>query len=183
VPALLISGRPGVGKTTFVRRVLDALAVEAAGFYIRETRGPDGRRTGFELVTLDGRTATLARAGLRSRHRVGRYGVDLEAFERIGVAAIARAPRGARLLVVDEIGKMELLSPAFQRAVLDALDSGRLAFGTVMLARHPFVDALKARPDVEVLMLTDENRESLRAEVERRLRELLAAAAGHSRGR
>ena len=168
--AVLITGRPGVGKTTLVRRVLEALDAPASGFYTRETRGADGRRTGFELVTLDGLAVTLASVDLAGVPRVGRYGVDIDALERAGVPAIEAAVEADRLVVVDEIGKMELLSTAFQRAIVEALRRHRLLFGTIMQAAHPFADELKAQPDTLLHELTEANREEIAALVEAQLR-------------
>ena len=166
MPAILVTGRPGSGKTTLVRQVVDSLDTPAGGFYTRETRGPDGRRTGFELVTLAGEVATLASVRIAGPHRVGRYGVDVEALERVGVPAIERAVEAGHLVVIDEIGKMELLSKAFQRAVIDVFRRYRLLFGAIMQAPHPFADELKAQPDVFVFELTEQNREDIRANVE-----------------
>ncbi|OGO53291.1 MAG: hypothetical protein A2148_09220 [Chloroflexi bacterium RBG_16_68_14] len=178
--AILITGRPGSGKTTLVRRVLETLDMPAGGFYTRETRGPDGRRTGFELVTLDaslpdgqGQVATLAHVGIRGPYRVGRYGVDVAALEQVGVPAIERAVASGHLVVIDEIGKMELLSTTFRRAVAEALRRCVL-FGTIMQAAHPFADELKARPDTFVFELTEANRDQVRAQVEARLRAAVA---------
>ena len=181
--AILLTGRPGSGKTTLVRRVLQALQAPAGGFYTRETRGPDGRRTGFELVTLDahdppagdglGQVTTLAHISIVGAHRVGRYGVDIAALERVGVPAIEAAAASGRIVVIDEIGKMELLSVAFQRAVVEVIRRHRLLFGTIMQAPHPFADELKAQPDVLLFDLTETNRDELRALVEAQLRAAL----------
>jgi len=173
MPSLLITGRPGVGKTTLVRRLLDALDVPAGGFYTRELLGADGRRSGFELVTLDGRSAVLASVGLESSHRVGRFGVDVDALERIGVPAIEAAVEAGRLVVVDEIGKMELLSTAFQGAVVEALRRHRVLLGTITRSSHPFADELRAQPDTLLHGLTEANREELAGLVEMQLRAAL----------
>lgn len=170
MPALLITGRPGSGKTTLLRQAVQALGQPAAGFYTRETRDAHGQRTGFEIVTLDGQTATLARVGLASPHHVGRYGVDLAALERVGVPAIETAIANGRLAVIDEIGKMELLSPAFQRAVIELFRLHRPLLATIMLAPHPFADELKRQPDALLFELTAANREKLRGVVEAHLR-------------
>jgi len=167
--AFLITGRPGSGKTTLVRTVVEALRAPAGGFYTREVRGPGGRRTGFDIVTLDGATATLADVALDSPHRVGRYGVDVEAVERVAVPALEAAIEGGRLVVIDEIGKMELLSPKFQRAVIEAVRRHRVLFGTIMEASHPFADEIKAQPDVIVHELREDNRERLRNLIEAQL--------------
>lgn len=171
--AVLITGRPGVGKTTLVRRILDALDMPAGGFYTRELLGADGRRPGFELVALDGTSATLASVDLAGPHRVGRFGVDVGALERIGVPAIDAAVEAGHLVVVDEIGKMELLSTVFQRAIVGALRKHRVLFGTITRAGHPFADELKAQPDTLLHELTEANRERLAGLVEMQLRAAL----------
>lgn len=175
--AILVTGRPGSGKTTLVRRVVEALQVPASGFYTRETRGPDGRRTGFELVTLDagpadgqGQVATLAHVRIKGPYRVGRYGVDIEALERVGAPAIEAAVESGCLVVIDEIGKMELLSAAFRRAIIEAIRRHRVLFGTIMQAPHPFANELKAQPDALLFELTEGNRDEMRALVETQLR-------------
>jgi len=165
VAAVLLTGRPGCGKTTLIRQVIDSLGVKADGFYTQEMRGPDGRRRGFQIITLDGSTATLSSVDIRSPHRVGRYGVDLANIEGVAVPAIRRAVQRRHLVVVDEIGKMELFSPSFRQAVLEALEGGRCLLGTILLGPHPYADAIKARPDVRVIELTEANRAQMRERV------------------
>ncbi len=172
MPAVLITGPPGCGKTTLVRRAVAELQVTAAGFYTEEVRTA-GRREGFALVTLDGRRATLASVRIRGPHRVSRYGVDVAALDAVGVAALEEAGAAARLVVIDEIGKMELLSPRFQEAVLRALDGVRPVLASVMLTRHPFADAIRARDDVTLIHLTPDSRDRALAEVVAALRGML----------
>lgn len=146
--AVLVTGPPGSGKTTLVRRAVGEVGVPAAGFYTEEVRS-GGRRTGFALVTLDGRRATLASVDIRGPRRVSKYGVDIEALESVGVPAL-EDPQ-ARVVVIDEIGKMELMSERFREAVLRALDSGRPVLASIMLSRDPFADVVKARPDARLV--------------------------------
>ncbi|MDP2950602.1 MAG: NTPase [Chloroflexota bacterium] len=172
--AFLITGRPGCGKTTLIRRLVEALGVSAGGFYTEEIRGR-GRREGFALATLDGQSATLASIGSASRHRVSRYGVNLDAIDEVGAPAIERATAGAALVVIDEIGKMELLSNRFRQAVLAALESGKPMLGSIMLAPHPWADAIKSRPEVSLILLSEANRR----QVEDQLLAELRARLGH----
>ncbi|SNB65416.1 NTPase [Thermoflexus hugenholtzii] len=160
---LLITGRPGVGKTTLIQALARALGEQAGGFYTEEIRGPQGR-LGFRLVTLDGRVAVFAHVDWAGRtpHRVGRYGVDLEALDRLGVAAIREALMGKQVVLVDEIGKMELFSVAFRQALEEAAASPRPLIATITLHPHPWADAFKRRPGVECWELTPSNRERLR---------------------
>jgi nucleoside-triphosphatase len=172
MPALLVTGPPGCGKTTLIRGAVAELGVPAAGFYTEEIRAA-GRREGFALVTLDGRRATLASVRIRGPHRVSKYGVDVQALESVGLPALEEAAVGAKLLVVDEIGKMELLSPRFREAVLRALDAGGPVLASIMLSRHPFADALKARDDIRLIQITPDTRERVLGEVVTALRRML----------
>ncbi len=156
----LLTGRPGTGKTSLIREALSRLNVPAGGFYTEEIR-EKGTRAGFRLVTLDGESAILAHTSIHSMHRVSRYGVDVDAFERIGVSALKRAAEQGKLAVIDEIGKMELFSPAFREIVSWLLDTGVRVFGTIMLAPAPFTDAIKRRTGVKIVNVTRSNREEV----------------------
>jgi nucleoside-triphosphatase len=172
---VFVTGRPGVGKTTLIRKVLDAIPVDAGGFYTHEIR-EGGRRVGFAITDLEGGSGVLARVGLKSAYRVGRYGVNRDDLERIGVAALRRAAERSALVVMDEIGRMELCSDAFMEAVVRALDSGRPVLGTIQDRRNPFLDSVRARPDTEVVRLTESNRDAVADEVLARIRALLPAS-------
>ncbi len=176
--AFLLTGPPGVGKTTLIRRVLDALNVPAEGFFTAEIREGD-ERVGFAIEDLAGRRGVLARAtgpGGRSRRgeapagpRVGRYRVDVAALDEVGVAAIERAlrrERRVRLLVIDEIGKMEACSAQFREAVERALQAPHLVIvGTVLQAPHPWIDRVKAHSAVSLVRLTASTREGVLADL------------------
>jgi nucleoside-triphosphatase len=170
--AILLTGRPGVGKTTVVRKVLDRWEAGAGGFYNQEIR-EEGRRTGFRLVTLDGERGILASVNISSPHRVGKYGVDLSDLENVGVEALVRAVQqsGVSLIVVDEIGKMELFSSAFREAVEVAFDSPKQVLATVMARSQPWVDAIKARPNVTLVEVTTLNRCTLPEQILHGLRQ------------
>ncbi len=162
-PRILLTGRPGCGKTTVVRRAVERIGVgRCAGFYTEEVR-ERGRRVGFDVVTLDGRRGPLARVGVPGP-RVGRYGVDLASFERLAVSALeAGLQNPALLLVIDEIGKMELFSTRFVELLEPVFDpqAPNAVLGTVLRGRHRYVDSLRRRPGVRVVAVTVENRDRL----------------------
>ncbi len=163
---LLLTGRPGIGKTTVIKKVAGMLGECGGGFYTEEIAGPGGRK-GFRLVTLDGREVVMAHVELRGqgRPRVGRYGVDVAAIEEVGVEALLRAMQRGQIVVIDEIGKMELFCGPFKNAVLQAIGGPLPVLATVMAKPHPWVDALKALPQVELWEVTAENRGRLADEV------------------
>jgi nucleoside-triphosphatase len=172
--ALLLTGRPGVGKTTVIRAVADRLGRRAGGFYTEEIR-EQGRRTGFRLVALDGPTGILAAVNVSSRYRVGRYRVCIDDLESIGVESMWRAlaqPEAA-VVIVDEIGKMELFSAAFREAVSAALDSAKPVVATIMAGSQPWVDTVKTRPAITLVEVTLDNRQELPELVWRWLQRIL----------
>lgn len=166
---LLITGKPGVGKTTLVERVVERLrgSRRLAGFTTTEVRWPAGERLGFDIVTLDGKQGELARVGLKSPVRVGRYGVNLESFERLALPELAR--HDVDFIVIDEIGKMECSSGRFRRAVEDVLDAPVTVLATIGMSHLAFFQAIRARPDVKLLTLTERNRDALVGELSARL--------------
>lgn len=165
---LLLVGRPGIGKTTVIKAVAEALGGRAGGFYTEEIRGPGGRK-GFRLITLEGEEATMAHVTLKGsgQPRVGRYGVDVEAIARTGVTALRRAMQKGQIVIVDEIGKMELFCGPFREAVLEAIGGPCTVIATAMAKPNPWVDALKSLPAVTVWEVTAENRDRLIGQVMR----------------
>jgi nucleoside-triphosphatase len=160
----LLTGSPGTGKTTAIRQAIAGSKAKAGGFYTEEIRS-GGIRQGFRIITLDGQDAILAHVDTPSRYRVSKYGVDITNLDNIGVAAINRALKESDLIVIDEIGKIELFSPRFMEAVLKAIDSSKKVLGTIMLNPHPFADAIKRNLNVNVIELTRDNHDQVLREI------------------
>jgi nucleoside-triphosphatase len=160
----LLTGLPGTGKTTIIRKAISQSHLRAGGFYTEEIRVA-GKRQGFSIVTLDGQYAVLAHVDSPGPNRVSKYGVDILQLDTIGVAALYRAIDGDDVVVIDEIGKMELFSLQFRKAVQTALDSGKKVLGTIMSAPSSFTDNIKLHSAVEILNVTRENRNQVLREV------------------
>ena len=154
--AYLLTGRPGTGKTSIIKQAIAGMKGKAGGFYTEEIRS-GGVRQGFRLVTLDGRSAILAHIDIHSQYQVSKYGVDIDNLDRVGVSALNEAAQQCDLVVIDEIGKMELFSVNFRQTVLRIIDSGKRVLGTIMLSPNPWADAIKRKPQVNLVEVTRAN--------------------------
>ena len=160
---IFLTGSPGSGKTTLIRRMIERLPPPVSGFYTQKLR-VDGARKGFELVTLDGQRGILAHVEIRGRPRIGKYGVDLDVLDQLAVTAIRAAlqDKGQQgIVVIDEIGPMEMLSQNFCNAVLEALDSPVGVLGTIVQRSTRFGDQVKRRPDADLIEVRRDNRDEL----------------------
>ena len=165
---ILLTGRPGCGKTTLIKRVVDNLALPAGGFYTEEMRDSEsvreqsrGQRVGFRLITLDGKEAVFAHVNFKTSERIGKYGLELTKLETVGVAAVREAVRERRLVVIDEIGPMEIRSALFRDAVNEVLDSRVPILATIYARSLPFTDAIKKRTDVSLVEVRPDSRKRL----------------------
>jgi nucleoside-triphosphatase len=162
---LLLTGNPGVGKTTVLLKVVEGLRVEGyrvGGMISREVRS-SGIRVGFEILDLESSArGWLAHVDQKIGPRVGRYGVNLVDLDNLGVGAILKAVDSCDAVAIDEVGPMELFSKKFEEAVRKAVESGKLVISIVhWKARSKLIDEMKTREDAEVFAVTAENRDNL----------------------
>ena len=171
-----LTGRPGCGKTTAVLRIASALlekGVRVRGMYTEEIR-ERGRRVGFAVKRIGGGGGILAHVSLRSGPRHGKYVVNLNDLESIGVSAILEGIEEADVIVVDEVGPMELLSAKFRDAVEKLLRSGKHAVLTVHYrSRDPLVLAVKRSAGENLIVLTPENRDEVPRKIVERIMDAL----------
>jgi nucleoside-triphosphatase len=156
---LLILGKAGIGKTTLIKEVVRRANFPLEGFYTEEIR-ERGIRKGFKIITTSGKTGMLAHVNFRSEFKVGRYGVNLEEFERVAVSSLLKGLEANKPIIVDEVGRMELFSAEFRDSLTKGLDK-QLVIGTIGAKPHPFADKIKQRKDVKLLPLTLKNREEI----------------------
>ena len=165
---LLITGKPGCGKTTLIKEIVKEIKKPAFGFYTQEIRNKNGKRVGFEMISLNGRKGILAHINFESKYRVGKYKVNLETLEKIGVESVLKGLESKEnLIVIDEIGKMELFSDKFKKAVLKALDSDNKVLATIKLTKDPYCDKIKERKDTKMFELKRANFRSLKQKIKK----------------
>jgi len=161
---ILITGKPRCGKTTLIIEILKESDLDAEGFYTSEIR-EKGIRKGFKVITLDGEEGILAHINIESPYRVSKYQVNIKDLEEIGVNSILDALQKNKIIIIDEIAKMELFSKKFKKAVIAALDSKNKILGTIMLKPNPSCDEIKKRKDTKIFYLTKANREKIKKEI------------------
>jgi nucleoside-triphosphatase len=165
---LLIIGLPGVGKTTLIKILYEALKdFRPVGFYTEEIR-EGGERKGFELVNLEGKRGVLSHVDIESPYRVGRYKVDISGFEDF-LEGISFFDPSSGLIMIDEIGKMECLSDKFEKMLIEILDSEKWVIATIALKGSGLITEVKQRQDVKLFEITKGNRNSLLSEILREI--------------
>ena len=156
----LLTGKPGVGKTTLIQKIIEQMrSVNMAGFYTAEIRSK-GVRMGFELRGLNGKRRILAHKNIRGQHEVGKYGVNTTGFEEF-LETLDLLNPNVELIVIDEIGKMELFSTRFRNLVGDILGSDKQLLASISMKGGQFIQAIKQRPDIHLFEVTHENRNRL----------------------
>ncbi|MFB0519542.1 MAG: NTPase [Acidobacteriota bacterium] len=157
---IFLTGRPGCGKTTVIKKTIDLLGkVRLKGFYTGEMRS-EGIRVGFQITTFDGKQGILAHENLPSDKKVGKYGVDLKDIDAVIVPSI-QPERHIPLIIIDEIGKMECYSEEFRKAALQAVESDAVVLGTIAMRGTPFIESFRRRPDIKLIEVTRNNRDRL----------------------
>jgi nucleoside-triphosphatase len=161
---LLITGLPGVGKTTLIKKLSEELIhLRPVGFYTAEIR-EEGMRKGFELVSLEGRRGVLSHIDTKSSYRVGQYRVDIRGFEDF-LDGIPFFDPSTGLVIIDEIAKMECFSDQFKKLIKELLDSEKWVIATIAFKGSGLIPEIKKRQDVRIFEITKSNRDSLLSEI------------------
>jgi len=156
---ILVTGPPGCGKSTVIEKVITRMEEPVGGFFTREIK-ESGRRVGFSITTVDGREGVLAHQNIRSQFRVGKYGVNIKDIDSLAVSAIIPAQRD-QVIVIDEIGKMECFSDLFKKTLIQVLDSPNCVIGSIALKGDRFIQSIKERDDVRLILISAQNRNML----------------------
>ncbi len=157
---LLLTGPPGIGKTTAIRRIAEGLAGRRLGGFTTAEIRERGERLGFGLESFSGESAVLAHVGIASPHRVSRYGVDLEALDRF-VAITLDPSAKPDVFLVDEIGKMECLSPRFVSAIERILEGEIPLIATIAERGAGLIERVKTREGAVIWTITRANRDGI----------------------
>ncbi len=160
-----ITGLPGAGKTQALLKVIEMLEDDGkkVGGMITEPIVKRGRREGFYVMDWASKEKRVfASKDIVSKIMVGRYGVDVSALDEVGVKALQYATASCDVIVIDEVGKMEVESDGFVTAVKEALDADKPLLLTLhKKSRNPLLQDIRRRDDVRILEVTQVNRNLL----------------------
>ena len=163
---VLITGVPGCGKTTLFKRLAKELThLQPVGFYTQEIR-EGGVRKGFTLNGLDGSLGVLAHVEFPHDFRVGRYGVDVAGFEDF-ISRIPFLDHGTRVVMIDEIGKMECFSKKFQGIISEALASEKIFIATIALKGAGLIAEIKKRRDIRLFEVKRHNHDIIISKIQK----------------
>jgi nucleoside-triphosphatase len=169
---ILITGAPGVGKTTLIGKFAEELSdFQPVGFFTTEIRD-HGTRKGFELISLSGNKGILSHINIKSPYSVGKYHVNLKGFEAF-LNSLPLRNDSVNIIIIDEIGKMECFSNFFINIIREILDSAKVLLATVSLKGSGIIAEIKKRDDIELFMLRKDNRNSLTSDVLEKIKFLL----------
>jgi nucleoside-triphosphatase THEP1 len=140
-----------------IENVVQGINRPATGFFTREL-SERGRRVGFSITTLAGKTGVLAHQDIKSRFRVGKYGVSLTDIDQIAVPSMLPSTLD-QIVVVDEIGKMECFSRLFKETLIKVLFSANLVIGSVAIKGDRFIQSIKKRDDISLVSISEDTRE------------------------
>jgi nucleoside-triphosphatase len=152
-----------------IKEILKELKLDAGGFFTEEIR-ERGIRKGFKIITLDGKEGILAHVDIESPYRISRYGVNIKDVEEIGVKSILKGIKENKIIIIDEVGKAEMLSEKFRKIVLMALNSQKKVLGTIKFTYDPFTERIRKREDTVVFNLTKRNRNEIKRKIEELIR-------------
>jgi len=170
-----ITGLPSVGKTRTLLKIVEKLEEKetiVGGMVTESIDDAQGNRIGFRIINwLTKEEGVLAHESFTdAKIKVGKFGVDLNALENVGVPAIEQAIREAEVIIIDEVGKMEMESDRFCAAVKAALDTPKPMIMTLhKKSRNPLLQDIRRRDDIRILEVTKINRNLLPYKIEKLL--------------
>lgn len=169
---ILITGFPGVGKTTLLIKIFEHFKrYKPVGFYTQEIR-LGSERLGFRISDFYGRETIFAHVNLKSKYKVGKYFVDVAGFDEF-ISAIPFKSSISPLLIIDEIGKMEIMSLYFRELLVSLLNLENILIASISSRSDDFFYEIKSRTDVDLYNLEKENRDEVYLRVIQKVNSLL----------
>jgi nucleoside-triphosphatase len=149
---ILITGKPRSGKTTLIKNILTSIPKLSYGGFFTEEIKENNIRVGFKIRTTYGEEAIMASQDFKSKFHIAKYGINIAAIDTIGMSSLQRAAKEKDIIVIDEIGKMEMCSKRFIGAVHELfLKTDKTIIATIPISTSiPLINELKTQKDVRI---------------------------------
>ena len=164
-------GPPKSGKSTLIAKLVNYFVFEkrysVRGFLTPEVK-KSGKRIGFDIEDINTKERIrLARAeDFDTQYKLGKYCIFIEEFEKYLSQYDSIQGLNVNLIVIDEIGKMELLSFKFQEWIKKKFQLEIPIIATVGLAlKHPLKDNILNLPNIKLLNLNRQNQNEVFQEI------------------
>ncbi|WP_283248478.1 nucleoside-triphosphatase [Bacillus sp. FJAT-49711] len=155
----LLTGKPRMGKTTMIKKLINEIGSDICGGFYTEEITNSNSRIGFRCISINGESVEIANVESPSKTRIGRYGIDIERFEKFAIKILQDSLSSKKIIVIDEIGFMQMLSTNFQKIVQDIISNNHIVLGTVPLDSHSEIDKIKFSKKVKLINLNELNRD------------------------
>lgn len=155
----LLTGKPRMGKTTLIKKIISKIGLDnCGGFYTEEIRNSKDR-IGFRCVSISGESVEFANVESPSKTRIGRYGIDVEKFEKFAIRTLQNELISKKIIVIDEIGFMQMLSNSFEILVQNIIADKKIVLGTIPLEGDLVINNIRNLSEVKIVEINETNRE------------------------
>ena len=166
----LITATPRTGKSTLIKKLVDEIGRDnLCGFFTEEIL-ENGERVGFKIKEISGKEFVLAHVDFKSDYKVSKYHVDLKTFEKFVVSFFSKIDVN-KVLVIDEIGPMQALSPVFRKQITRLFNLPVAIFGTIFLGSHTWLDEIKKSDKIDLINITVDNRDFIASSILRKIKD------------
>ncbi|WP_283247419.1 nucleoside-triphosphatase [Lederbergia citrea] len=158
----LLTGKPRIGKSTMIKNLINDIGTDICGGFYTEEITDSNDRVGFRCVSINGESLEIANVESPSKTRIGRYGIDIEKFENFAIKVLQDALSSKKIIVIDEIGFMQMLSNSFKEIVQETVSNKKkIVLGTIPLDSHPEIDKIKYLEEARIINVNEFNRDSI----------------------
>ena len=177
---IFLTGRVKSGKSTVLRKVLAELKPCRIGGFFTEAVIENSQTVGYQIRSVSNQSMIFARANSQGEYQIGGFGIFPEVFESLGVRILESALESSQLILMDEIGVMEVGAPKFKESILRCLNSNIVVSGAIKYKSNTFLDTIRNRPDLELLYVNESNRDSLPQLVIKQIRSAIPSCIAKS---
>lgn len=164
---IFLTGKMNTGKTTIIKKVVDELNLSTGGFMVGRDQGELGWSSFYLLpadVYLQNNENKINKIKEKGtfvwKDKNKKIQLDSEVFDNYGVELLNKGIN-KDIIIMDELGRFEFEAYDFQNKVIEIVKSDKLVLGVIKLEKNNFLDKVRNILKIELIMVTEVNREKL----------------------